>query len=294
MLIRIHPPGNPNDEPRGLPDEPANDGVDKNTNKNAGGSTNTNSGSDPSGRGSNHPDNIRSRTWTASGRNDPNKNGIRQTEGEKRTDNKNEPSTKNNDYHHASRPRSWTGRSHHSHSQRNYNDKRKSIPCKFAIHGQCRYTDAECYYYHPKEHQMIYYRGPNWIPNKQQTSQNHQLKRTYNYQQREPPNPQQKEIYDNDLLRSIQNLNSLITRQMQRQEQNSPQQQPLNQTIQNNPQNYPMMTEDIHNQNSYNHPTAYDAYNHQYDRNFQQVIDNNIATPTYDTNSLIYVNQTSH
>ena len=56
-----------------------------------------------------------------------------------------------------------------------------------------------------------------------------------------------------------------------------------------------MMTEDIHNQKtSYNHPNAYDAYNH-HDQNFQQVIDNNnIATPTYDTNSLIYVNQTSH
>ena len=144
---------------------------------------------------------------------------------------------------------------------------------------------------------MIYYRGPNWIPNRQQpTPHNHQQSELGKDQQKEPSD-HQKETLSGDLLRTIQNLNLLMD-QMHRHPQNWIVQknlttQQLNGTIQNDPQLYSQayqMTPNDNQTTSYNHPNiAYDQYNQQYDQNFQQ-----LPASTYDTSSLTYVNQTSH
>ena len=236
----------------------------KNTNNNAGKSPDRNGSSVPSDGGGQNPNNFRSRTFTASGR------GIT-TDVTNQTSNSTNgsiPKT-NNDYNR--RPRSWTGQSHrgNQHSHRTNYDKRKNIPCKFAIRGKCRYSETDCYYYHPKEHQMSYYRGHNWVPNIEQAPKNHQ----------------QRETSSNDLLYNIQSLNSLILEQMHRQQQN--------QLVHNNhqqpyQQNY-VTQPDANQTTNYNHPDVTNAYN------FQQPIDQNITQPMYDAvNSLTYVNQSNH
>ena len=107
---------------------------------------------------------------------------------------------------------------------------------------------------------MSYYRGQNWFPNTEQAPKNHQ----------------QGETSSNDLLHSIQSLNSLILEQMRRQ-----QQQPYQQSY--------VIQPDANQTANYNHPNVTNA------NNFQQPIDQNITQPMYDAaNSLTYVNQTNH
>ena len=65
---------------------------------------------------------------------------------------------------------------------------------------------------------MIYYRGPNWIPNRQQPTAHNQQSELGKDQQKEPSD-HQKETLSGDLLRTIQNLNLLMD-QMHRQPQN--------------------------------------------------------------------------
>ena len=267
----------PNDKQDGSSEAPTIDlTLDKTDKNHSKGSNTSNKDSRPDDKRGQNPSNIRSRSWTASGRRFSTGDG-QNTAGTKSTNDK------STDHYHDRRPRSGTGQSN---QHKSYYDKRKNIPCRFAINGRCRYTDKECYYYHPKEHQMSYYRGSNWITNKPHTSNEHQ----------------QKEKLSDDLLHNIQSLTSLLKDQMQRQNQHavhySPHGDQPNQTTDKyspSYHDYQMHQEERPNTiNSSNFPYVPTGYN-THDPNFQQPLDQNTAPLTYNpANSLTYVNQSNH
>ena len=280
-------PENPNNKQNSLGKPTTDPTVNENSNAKSG-SDNSNPDSASDDRQGRYPNDIRSRTWTASGRGNHigDKNSIsggRNTDGLKsnssyHTDRR--PYDRNGDRHNDKRPRSWTGQSN---QHKAYHDKRKNIPCKFAISGRCRYTDRECFYYHPKEHQMAYYRGSNWIPSKPQTA-----------------NQQQKETISDEILRNMLSLNNLLKDQIQKQQQPidpiSPQRQQVKPITENNPQqyqqSYPIHSTEGYQNIGYDYSNVTNAYNHLYDPNLQLHVDQNTAPNMY--NSLTHVNQTSH